>query len=102
MSATHQEIRAVRESRRYRALRTKFRAHCADQQLPCWLCGKSIDYSLPSDHHDAWSLDHVHTVSDRLDLACDPANFRPAHLDCNKRRGNDAPFIRLGAPSESW
>ena len=102
MSATHQEIRAVRESRRYRALRTKFRAHCADQQLPCWLDGKPIDYSLSSDHPDSWSLDHAQTVSEFPELALDPANFRPAHLGCNKRRGNDVPFIRLGAPSESW
>lgn len=102
MSATHQEIRAVRESRRYKKLRGEFRSECADLQLPCWLCGKPIDYSLPSEHPDAWSLDHAHTVSEFLELALDPANFRPSHLDCNKRRGNDAPFIQLGAPSEDW
>lgn len=104
MPATHEEIRAIRESRRYKKLRGEFRSFCADQEpaLPCWLCGKPIDYSLPSDHPDAWSLDHAHTVSEFPELALDPANFRPAHLDCNKRRGNDAPFIQLGTPSEDW
>lgn len=99
---TTEEIRAVRESRRYRKVRAEFRDCCVDQQLSCWLCGKPIDYDLPSDHPDAWSLDHAHPVSERLDLALDPANFRPAHLDCNKRRGNRAPFIALGVPSEDW
>lgn len=102
MPATHQEIRAIRESRRYRKARAEFRAVCADQGLPCWLDGKPIDYSLPKDHPDSWSLDHALPVVDHPELAIDPANFRPAHLDCNKRRGNDEPFIRLGVPSESW
>lgn len=102
MSATHREIRALRESRRFRKLRAEYRVFCAGQGLPCWLDGKPIDYDLPSDHPDAWSLDHAHPVSEFPELALDPANFRPAHLDCNKRRGNGAPFIRLGAPSESW
>ena len=101
-AVTPEEIRAIRESRRYRNLRAEFREHCADLQLPCWLDGKPIDYDLPSDHPDAWSLDHAHPVSERPDLALDPANFRPAHLDCNKRRGNRAPFILLGTPSEDW
>ena len=102
MSATYEEIRAIRESRRYRNARAGFREHCAEQQLPCWLDGKPIDYSLPSDHPDSWSLDHAHTVKDHPELACDPANFRPSHLDCNKRRGDSAPFILLGTPSEDW
>lgn len=102
MPATHEEIRAIRGSRRYKTLRAEFRAQCADQQLPCWMDGKPIDYDLPSDHPDSWSLDHAHTVSEFPELALDPANFRPSHLDCNKRRGNSAPFIQLGTPSEDW
>lgn len=102
MPATAEEIAAIRGSRRYKKARADFRQHCADLQLPCWLDGKLIDYELPSDHPDSWSLDHAHPVSDHPDLAVDPANFRPAHLDCNKRRGNREPFIRLGVPSEDW
>ena len=44
MPATHEEIRAIRGSRRYKKLRAEFREYCSDQQFPCWLAGKPIDY----------------------------------------------------------
>lgn len=100
---------AGRSTRRYRMLRAKFRGECAEYinpdgttGAPCWLDGKPIDYDLPSDHPDAWSLDHAIPVSVQPELAEDPANFRPSHLDCNKRRGAGDPFIELGNPSEDW
>ena len=102
MAATLDEIRAIRGSRRYRKVRAAFRAHCADLLLPCWLDGKAIDYDLPSEHPDAWSLDHALPVSTHPESACDPGNFRPSHLACNRRRGTAAPFIPLGVPSERW
>lgn len=92
-----------RSTRRYKTLRRIFRAQCADEEQPCWLCGKPIDYSLPDNEHpDAFNLDHAYTVDDRPDLAEDPANFRAAHKDCNERRGNNDPFIQIGSPSEDW
>lgn len=93
---------ARRDTRRYKTLRAQYRQHCADHNLPCWLDGKPIDYTLPADHPDAWSLDHALPVSTHPELSEDPANFRPSHLDCNKRRGNSAPFIPIGQPSEAW
>lgn len=101
-----------RSTRRYRKLRAIFRAQCADPeqhnwdgslgQAGCWLCGKAIDYGLPKDHPEAWELDHALPVSTHPELAEDPANFRPSHADCNQRRGDRAPFIELGTPSEDW
>ena len=103
---------AGRSTRRNRLLRGIFRAQCADPeqrnwdgslgQAWCWLCGKPIDYSLPAGHPEAWNLDHAHPVSTHPELAEDPANFRPSHADCNERRGDRAPFIELGTPSEDW
>ena len=103
---------AGRSTRRYRLLRKIFRAECADLYTPnwdgtlgqafCWLCGKPIDYALPAGHPDAWNLDHAWPVSTHPELAEDPANFRPSHADCNERRGDKAPFIALGTPSEDW
>lgn len=106
---------AGRRTRRYRMLRANFRAQCANPalhnwdgslgQAHCWLCGKPIDYALPAGvdgHPEAWNLDHAHPVISHPELAEDPANFRPSHADCNQRRGDQAPFIELGTPSEDW
>lgn len=93
---------AGRSTRRYKSLARTFRAKCADQSRPCWLCGNAIDYGLASTHPESFCIDHAAAVSRRPDLAEDPANFRPAHRDCNERRGNGEPFIELGAPSEHW
>lgn len=92
-------------SRRYKKLKTEFRATCQAVNSPCWLpdCQRPIDYSLKSPHPDSFSVDHAIPVAERPDLAEDPANFRPAHLDCNKRRGTNAPNATdLGLPSEAW
>lgn len=99
-----------RRTRRYRMLRANYRALCERWQnpdgttgMPCWLCGKPIDYALPdADHPEAFNLDHAHPVSTHPELAEDPANFRSSHADCNEKRGNNAPFIELGTPSEDW
>lgn len=100
---------AGRSTRRYKTTRAKYRAdskehvnHDGTTGRPCWLCGQPIDYDLPHDHPDAWSLDHAYTVTARPDLAEDPANYRDSHLQCNKQRGDDEPHIQLGSPSEPW
>ncbi|WP_301149001.1 HNH endonuclease [Mycobacterium simiae] len=100
---------AGRATRRYRMLRATFREDCRTFVNPdgtvgahCWLCGRAIDYSLAGDHPEGFNLDHAHPVSTHPELAEDPANFRPSHCDCNHRRGNRAPFIELGTPSEDW
>lgn len=100
---------AGRRTRRYRMLRAAFREQCAMFINPdgtmgacCWLCGKPLDYSLPDDHPEGFNLDHAIPVSTHPELAEDPANFRSSHKDCNERRGDRAPFIELGTPSEDW
>jgi 5-methylcytosine-specific restriction endonuclease McrA len=100
---------AGRRTRRYRMLRANYRAACAAFTNPdgtvgacCWLCGKTLDYSLPDNHPEGFNLDHAIPVSVDPALAEDPANFRSAHQDCNQRRGDQAPFIELGQLSEDW
>ena len=98
-----------RSTRRYRKLRAAFREECRTHVnpdgsvgAPCWLDGLPINYSLPREHPESFNLDHAYPVSERPDLAEDPANFRPSHRHCNEERGDDEPFIQIGSPSEDW
>lgn len=93
---------AGRSTRRYKTTRTTFRNDCATANEPCWLCGKPINYDLPPEHPDSFSLDHAYPRNTHPELAEDPANYRPSHLDCNKQRGDREPHIQLGSPSEHW
>lgn len=101
-SAAAQARRAIRSSPQYLDARARYRLICDQLQLPCWLDGQPIDYALPPEHPDSWSLDHAIPMSIDISLACDPQNFRPAHLACNKRRGNDEPHIPIGKLSRKW
>jgi len=100
---------AGRSTRRYKQQRATFRTECATHTnadgtigAHCWLCGKPIDYDLPPEHPESFSLDHAHPVATHPELAEDPANFRPAHLIENQQRGDGEPFIHHGSPSENW
>lgn len=79
--------RNPRTGRPYRRLCTAQRALL----LPCWVCGRAIDYSLTgyaaqrSAH--AFTLDHAIPLSLGGDLL-DPLNARSAHRRCNSARGN--------------
>ena len=56
----------------------KLRAAILANNPPCWICG----------HPGADSLDHLQPVARGGDWY-DPANLRPAHVECNSRRGSD-------------
>lgn len=94
-----------KSTRRFKALRKRFRADCEAVGEPCWACwlGKpAIDYSLPREHPHSFNLDHAIPVSVRPDLAEDPANFRASHRICNEKRGAGAPALTLGKLSRDW
>jgi 5-methylcytosine-specific restriction endonuclease McrA len=93
---------AGRSTHRYKTLRSEFRSRCKARNVACWLCGKTIDYSLPHTHPDSFNVDHAIPVSQRRDLAEDTRNLRAAHRVCNERRGNEEPVLNIGSPSESW
>jgi len=67
--------------------RTKLRARVAAEGAPCHLCGKAIDYTLPTGHPMSFELDEIIPVSKGGD-PLDRANVAPAHRICNQRRGN--------------
>lgn len=55
--------------------------------LPCALCGKAIDYSLPAGHPMSYELDEIVPVS-KGGSPFDKANVQPAHRRCNQRKGD--------------
>lgn len=61
------------------------RRQVASRGLPCWLCGKPIDLSLPYTHPMSFTADHVHQLKDGGNIH---GQLRPAHRSCNSKRGN--------------
>lgn len=64
--------------------------------LPCALCGKSIDYSLPVGHPMSYELDEIVPVSKGGD-PLDPGNVQPAHRCCNQSKGDGSRTSRSKA-----
>lgn len=91
-----------RDSSNYQRMRKAFRNQCRRESARCWLCWQEIDYYADQYDDDSFSLDHMHPVSLRPDLAEVYENFRPSHRGCNTRRGNGAPLLDLGSPSRDW
>ena len=67
--------------------RIALRKRVAALGLPCALCGKAIDYSLPAGHPLCYELDEIIPVS-KGGSPFDRDNVQPAHRICNQRRGN--------------
>ena len=92
-------------TRRMRDAKATFRAECAADDAPCWLCGTSIDYDAAHDDYDngeRFELDHYYPASTHPQHYDDPANFRASHADCNRERSNDAPRPSIGTTSRRW
>lgn len=87
--------------------RRQLRARVKAMGLPCALCGKPIDYSLPPGHPMSYELDEIRPVSKGGD-PLDPDNVQPVHRCCNQKKGNRLPRpasrpARLGLPhSRDW
>lgn len=76
-------------------LRRKLRRKLAAQGLPCAICGREIDYSLPAGLPESFEVDEVVPVSlggSELDFA----NLQPAHRICNQMKGNKIGFTCEG------
>jgi 5-methylcytosine-specific restriction endonuclease McrA len=102
-------VRALRDSDEFRKLRAEYRFRAQHHRNPdgtigepCWLCFEPILYNLKYPDYRSWSCDHAIPIKDNPALTLNPSNLRSAHLDCNRRRGSDAPQIDLGTPSEIW
>lgn len=73
--------------------RRELRKRVKSLGLPCAICGKPIDYSLPAGHPMSYELDEIVPVA----LGGDPldaGNVQPAHRICNERKGAKAHLNR--------
>jgi len=68
------------------------RRRIRDQDV-CWLCGQWIDPDLKSPHPKSWTADHVNPIARG---GHNHGELRPAHRDCNTRRGKNPPPPRHG------
>ncbi len=89
---------AGRHGQRWQRLRAQLRA----ERRRCWLCGQRIDYSLPGDHPNGFTIDHIRPLSLYPAGAEDYANLAAAHRACNLQRGDRDPNAGLGTPSREW
>jgi hypothetical protein len=65
----------------------------------CWLCREQIDMEISVPHPRAFSIDHVVPLS--LGGWHDLLNLRPAHFQCNVRRGSTYSGQLMLRPMES-
>lgn len=93
---------AGRSGRRWRTLKDNLLVSSRSQQRPCILCGQPIDYSLTSDHPEAFSVEHIKAWSTHPELREDPSNLAPSHSRCNKSKGARQNVPELGATSREW
>jgi len=78
------------DGRPWRRVSGAFKAKCASENLPCWLCKGSkgpINYKAAATEPLSYTTDHIVPTS----LNGDPlrhSNLAPAHRVCNISRGN--------------
>ena len=70
--------------------RRALRRWWASQSLPCALCGRPIDYSLPAGHPMAFEVDEIVPVSRGGDCLS-RENTQPVHRCCNQAKSNRMP-----------
>ena len=75
--------------------RRKVRAWLKAQGLPCHLCGRAIDYSLPSGHPMSFEVDHKDPCA-RGGALYDRGNLQPAHRICNERKSDKQLYYASG------
>lgn len=92
----------VIETRAYREMRAELSGWWRSINAPCWTCGQAVDYAAPANDPEGLDLDHVKPRSTHPHLALDRNNCRPAHVRCNRSRGNRDPRPALGGVTEDW
>lgn len=93
---------AGRQGSVWRRLRADLKQRTKDSDLPCGICGQSIDTTLHYLDPNAFEVDHIKSKHAYPELAEDPANLIQVHRHCNQNKGDRAMRPGLGDPSEAW
>jgi len=91
-----------RSTRRRRDDKNRLKALWRREGRPCIRCGQPIDYSLPWNHPDAVTEEHIMPWSTHPDLRDEVTNKAPAHAACNKSGGNRGVESGLGTTGQVW
>lgn len=73
------------DTRAWRTLAARFKAHCASLGAPCWLCRQAIDYELTTGPW-CFETDHYQPRKTHPELAMVGSNLRASHRRCNRAR----------------
>ena len=76
---------------------------------PCALCGRSIDYSLgrstgggKDSNPKAYEPDHIIPFHEHPEYELDMGNVQATHAGCNRSKHDRAGINLLGQSSEDW
>ena len=97
-----------RNGHRRRILRNRVK----QMGLPCAICGRPIDYSLPAGDPWSYELDEIVPVA-LGGSELDPDNVQPAHRICNEKKGKRLFYVadqgeaagqeaEAPTPSQDW
>src|ERR1700753_3347333 len=92
------EVRKVRRSSTYRRRR---RQVVDVYGTDCWICRSPIDMGAVDPNPLAFSIDHVVEIADGGSML-DLDNLRPAHIGCNRAKGQLKRAQRQGQPTPAW
>ena len=85
----------------YRKRTATLRKQARDNGMPCWLCGKPIDFDLPYTHRMSFTADHIDPRGLGGKLL---GEIRPAHRACNSSRGKRRTIEAIPKPvtTRAW
>lgn len=73
---------------RAQAALEQVRRHGEKASLTCCICDLPIDYTLRYPHKQACTVQHLKPRATHPHMTWDPANWAPAHADCNSSQGS--------------
>lgn len=90
-----------RAGKKWKKFRDAYKARCQAAQLPCWRCGRTIDYHAPANHEAAFEADHAVSVAVAPWLMWSESNLRPSCCRCNRKANTAKPPPQPPAPLRS-
>ena len=84
-----------RNTQQYRDKQKQLYRYAKKHALPCHLCGKQIDYTLPFYHKHAFTADHIIPINKG---GATLGQLAPAHRSCNSRKKDRYQLVQAIKP----